>query len=184
MQQSFTKEFMLVKRGCYPEDHFLMRDITLTEIVQSGIPLKDKYWFVCRKLATREQNQEIACSLAEIVLPIFEKRYPEDKRPREAIEAARAYIVGHISLDQLLIKRRAPYAADAAAYAADDAAYAAYAAYAAASAAYAADDADYAAYAAYTAASAAYAAYAADDAAIKQQLQSYLEIFILVTELV
>ena len=33
----------------------------------------------------------IACECAELVLPIFEKAYPKDDRPRKAIEAARAY---------------------------------------------------------------------------------------------
>ena len=35
----------------------------------------------------------IAIFFAEDVLPIFEKEYPEDKRPRKAIEAAKAWIV-------------------------------------------------------------------------------------------
>ena len=35
---------------------------------------------------------EIACLCAEHVLPVFEKSHPNDKRPRQAIEAARNYI--------------------------------------------------------------------------------------------
>lgn len=90
--------------------------------------------------------------VAESVLPIFEKKYPDDNRPRLAIQTIRDYKEGKISKEQL--KPYAAYAADvadAAAY--DDAAYSAYAA------AYAAvDDAAYAAYAtAYAAADAAYA---------------------------
>ena len=95
-----------------------------------------------------------AADCAEHVLPIYETRYPNNARPREAIEAARAYGRGEITRAQLLEARSdaayAAYAADA--YAADAdaaAAYAADAAYAAAAAyaAYAAD-ADAAAYAA------------------------------------
>ena len=206
MQQTFTKEFMLDNRGCYSESKVLALPfegdtITLKAIVNSGIPLKDKYWFVCNKLATKEENQQIAITLAEIVLLIYEKRHPNNKAPREAIEAARAYIAGHISLEELRIKRAAAAANAAnAAYAANAAANAAYAAYAATAAAYAATTAAYAATAyayadaaanaAYAAAYAAYAAYAADAAdaaayaadaadaaadAIKQQLQSYLK---------
>jgi hypothetical protein len=99
----------------------------------------------------------IAVKFAEDALHIFEDKYSEDKRPFEAIEAAKAWL-------------RNPAAAYAAAYAADaaadaDAAAAAYAAaYAdAAYAAYAAADAAYAA--AYAAYAAAYAAAAADAAA-------------------
>ena len=94
-----------------------------------------------------------AADCAERDLPIFEARYPEDLRPRKAIEAARAWIACPT-----------PETSDAAsaAYAASDAAasYAAYAASDAAhaaahAAAYAADaDAAYASYASYAAASA------------------------------
>jgi hypothetical protein len=122
-------------------------------------------WLIT-KILNKKQNVMYAVYAAELVLHIYENRYPDDKRPRKAIEAAKNYLSD---------------AADAAyaAYAAADAAYAAYAvaddaaddaAYAAHAAAYAAaaDDAAYAAYAAAddAAHAAAYAAYAAaDDAA-------------------
>ena len=64
---------------------------------------------------------------AELVLHIFEEKYPEDKRPRLAIEAAKKWLVNPS-------KETAAAAAAAAA--------AAYAAYAAADAAYAAAAAD------------------------------------------
>ena len=38
-----------------------------------------------------------AADCAERVLPIYEKEYPEDQRPRQAIEAARAFARGEIS---------------------------------------------------------------------------------------
>jgi hypothetical protein len=108
--------------------------------------------------------REWAADCAEHSLPIFEQRYPDDKRPRQAIEAARAYMRGEISLEALQAARNeARKAADADAYAAD----------AADADAYAADATVYAAYAAYAyadaAAYAAYAAYAADAAARKQE---------------
>lgn len=86
--------------------------VTLDAIIHSEISLKDKYWFVCRKVLTKEQNQKLACDVAEIVLPLFEKKYPDDKRPREAIETAILFIAGGCSLDLLIDKRRA-YAAAA-----------------------------------------------------------------------
>jgi hypothetical protein len=76
-----------------------------------------------------------AADCAEHVLHIFGNKYPNDTRPYEAIQAARQFANGEISLDELKIKRTAAAdAADAAAYAADAAAYAAYAADAAAAA--------------------------------------------------
>ena len=95
----------------------------------------------------------LAADIAESVLPIFEKEYPKDGRPRNAIEAARGWADGKVALKD--VRAAAAYAAAAAAdaYAA---AYAAAAA-AAAAAAYAAADAD-------ADAAAAAAAYAAADA--------------------
>ncbi len=92
---------------------------------------------------TKEQCVRFAIDCAERALPIFEAEYPKDKRPREAIEAAKAWLVDP-SIDTTTASMAADDAAakaayaDAAAYAANAAAYAAYAAYAAANAAYAA----------------------------------------------
>jgi len=115
-------------------------------------------WLLVRVLPYKQRIM-YAVFAAEQVIDIYEKKYPDNKKPRLAIEAAKKCIKNPSSKN----KKDAAYAADAA----DDAAYAtayaaaaaaaAYAAYAAAYAAYAADDA------AYAAAAAAYAA--ADDAA-------------------
>jgi hypothetical protein len=122
-----------------------------------------------------------AADCAEHVLPVFETKYPEDDRPRKAIEAARAWVANPTDAN----RNASTYAA----YNAHDAAYAANAAYNAAAynaaaynafdaaydvaydaayaAAYAANAATYAAYAAYNAHThaAAYATHAAHDAA-------------------
>ena len=105
----------------------------------------DKKWVFFRSIP-KDKFRFIAADFAERVLHIYENKYPNDDRPKKAIEAARS---------------RAAYVADAAAYAAraaaaDAAAYAAAYAAAADAAAYAA-----AADAAYTAYAAAYAARAA-----------------------
>ena len=42
-----------------------------------------------------------ACDCAEHVLPIFEKQYPDDKRPRSAIETARKFALGTATQDEL-----------------------------------------------------------------------------------
>ncbi|GAC1632802.1 MAG: hypothetical protein NVS9B14_06490 [Candidatus Acidiferrum sp.] len=89
---------------------------------------------------TRQQIVLVACTFAESALEHFEKKYPEDKRPRKAIEAARAWAQGTGTIEDVKAHRAAAY----------DAAYAAYAA--AAAAAYAYDAAAYAAaYAAWRA---------------------------------
>lgn len=60
-----------------------------------------------------------AADCAEHVLPLFTARYPEDDRPRRAIDTARAWSRGEASA---LAAREAAYAAHAAAKSASDAA--------------------------------------------------------------
>ena len=154
-------------------------------------------WFIVRVMVYKDYVA-YAVYAAEQVIDLYEEKYPEDKRPREAIEAAKkciknptkknkaaAYATAYVAYAANAAADVAAYAtayvaanaaadvaakaADAAAYAAADTAYTAYAADTA-YAAYAADTA----YAAY-AADAAYAAYAADaaDAAIRLKILKY-----------
>ena len=115
-------------------------------------------------------NKQRAIEWAEYVLPIFEKQYPADTRPRKAIEAAKkvayaAYAAASYAAADAAVASAADADAAAASYAADAAvAYAAYAAasYAAADADAADADAAYAASAvAVASAASAVAAYAA-----------------------
>jgi len=170
MKTKFTKEYVLANKGCYSEEQvnalpFDRNGEITIEKLHKVLPIKDFSWFLVRKCElTLEQKRRFALHCAKQVLPIFEKRYPNDNRVRACIEATEGYLNGTVTREEL---NRARYAAHAAAYAADAAA-AADAAYAAA--AYAADAAAYAAaYAAYAAAAAdaayAAAAYAADAAA-------------------
>jgi len=66
-----------------------------------------------------------AADCAEHVLPLFEKRYPNGARPREAIAAARAFARGEISREEMQVAAFAAYAAYSASAAADAAAAAA-----------------------------------------------------------
>lgn len=82
-----------------------------------------------------------ACDCAEDVLPIFERDFPGDDRPRRAIEMARRFAVGDATRDELAAARDAAGDAEKAAAwaaawaAAGDAAWAAEAAWAAGAAA-------------------------------------------------
>ena len=127
--------------------------VKFSEILESN-GSGDAIW--CLRALPEEHSGKIrylAADFAERVLHIFEEKYPDDKRPREAIQGARDYVGGKITLDELKVFRRATYAAYAYANAAADAA--AYAAYAAVYADAADVDAT------TTAAAAAYAADAA-----------------------
>ena len=64
----------------------------------------------------------MAADFAEHVLPIYERAYPGDERPRNAIAATRAFARGKITAEELAAKAaRAARAADGAARAAYDA---------------------------------------------------------------
>ena len=86
-------------------------------------------WTICRVFIIKQRVQ-YAVFAAEQVLHIFEKKYPNDNRPRKAIEAAKKCIKKNTEAN-----RDAASAASAAASAASAAYAANVAAYAAASAA-------------------------------------------------
>ena len=117
-----------------------------------------------------------ACDCAERALKHYERKYPNDDRPRKAIEIARRFARGEATKKELLAAAYDAAYANAAAYdAAYDAAYANAAARAAA-AAYAAYAASAASAAAYAASAAAYATRtAASDAERKWQTEHLFE---------
>lgn len=135
------------------------------------ISYRDKIWVVTR-LFTKKQNVQWAVLCAESVLSIYESKYPNDNRPRAAIDAIKAWMNNPSEENRL--------AAYAAAGAAADAAYAAYAAdYAAARATNAA--ADYAAGAATNAARAAAGAANAAAYDFDKQIELNLKLILKVT---
>jgi hypothetical protein len=167
--------------------------LELRTILESN-GLNDTIWAMRAVEGKDKEIRLFAADCAEMVLPIYENRYPDDNRPRLAIQAARDYANGLIPMKELAAARAARAAraawdarAASAAWDAADAAWdAAWAAARAASdaasdaardAAWAARDAAWAASAAWDAASAAWDARAARDAAwaeIKQLLLKYI----------
>jgi hypothetical protein len=111
----------------------------------------DKYAASTRKLiAAVNVERELrlfAADCAEHVLYLFEEKYPDDDRPRKAIQAARDFANGLITAANAAYAAYAAYAANAAVVA--NAANAAYATNAAAANAYATNAAAAAAHAAY-----------------------------------
>jgi len=159
------------------------KEITILEILNHN-GVKDAFW----SLRTQEYKDYclILADVAASVLHIFESKYPEDKRPRNAIEAIRLWHAGEIADEELKVAAYAAYAASyfayssayVAAYAADAASYFAYSsayssAYdAARSAADAAAAYVYAAYAASVyAAAAAYAQWKKNEEILRKYLE-------------
>jgi hypothetical protein len=69
--------------------------LSARQIVNLKIPREDVIWCLSN-LLTKKLMREAACQFAESVLPIYEREYPGDNRPRAAIEAGRAYSRGEI----------------------------------------------------------------------------------------
>ena len=149
------------------------------ESIEAGDKVVCRRARLTRKVETWDRRTLVAwvCDCTERVLPIFEKKYPEDKRPRNAIEVTRAWVAGKATLEEVKTAADAAHAAAcfacAFAYAARAAAYAAAATYASYAAAYAADAAYAVNSATYAAADAAtYASYAAANAIAERTWQS------------
>lgn len=73
MLKSFTTEFIIANSSCYSQEELLKvyernKDrecfetpacvITIQEILNSDIPLEDKFWFVSYSAATTEENEQ------------------------------------------------------------------------------------------------------------------------------
>ena len=102
--------------------------LALEHILNSN-GLNDALWALRAVKGHDKDLRLFACQCARLALPVFEEKYPEDDRPRKAIEAAESFALGRIGTAEL---EKAYVYADAAAYDA----YAADAAYFAARAAY------------------------------------------------
>ena len=137
------EEFKACEEG---KNWFLNQKLKSLSAVCKSLLKQNAYYatWILPRYMDHTQQVQFAIFCAEQTIKIFESKYPTDKRPRLAIQAAKDFLAGKST-----------------AYAAANAANAAYAAHAAANAAGAAD----AAYAADAAADAAYAADAAADAA-------------------
>jgi len=139
-----TKKWLERKNACneglnwFTDNYKSIDGIELVNILKK-IDLDWTSWLIVR-IMNRKQCIQYSVYAAKQVLKNFEKKHPDDKRPREAIDAAQKCIENDTKKN-----RAAAYAAYA-----SSAAYAA-AAYAAAYAAYASSSA-YAAYASYAAA--------------------------------
>jgi len=113
--------------------------LKLYELLKQTGDLSWGNWIITRLMVHKQQIQ-YAVFAAEQVIDIFEREYPDDKRPREAIEAARKCI-DNTSEGAARAAARAARAARAASYASYASSYATYAADAAYAAVYYTDNA-------------------------------------------
>lgn len=81
------------------------QNITIKDIDNPEIPLKDKCWSIINKCALSiEQKRKFVLGLIEAILKIYEKDRPTFMI-RDCIEATKQYLSGDISVDTLIEKR-------------------------------------------------------------------------------
>ena len=100
---------------------------TPLEILNLDIPAMDRLWVVLRpEIIPERELRLLACAFARTSLPLYERDYPEDARPRTAIETAERYARGSATREELAAAEAAAWAAAwAAAASAAEAAWAA-----------------------------------------------------------
>jgi hypothetical protein len=93
-----TIEDLISWNPCYSEARIrsLAGDVTeftaLDVLAREDISAEDRLWVVLRPELIDDRTLRLfACDEAERVLPIYERLYPDDKRPRNAIEVARRF---------------------------------------------------------------------------------------------
>lgn len=102
-----TVERIMEHNPCeqYPESR--VRELigdgkTPLEILDLPIPGEDRIWVLTRRgMIPEMQQHEFACRCAESVLHIYEAQYPDDKRPRTAIETKRRWMRGEATDEEL-----------------------------------------------------------------------------------
>jgi len=89
---------------------------TPVDVIEKGGELSWAFWLLAKTggEAGRRMCVELACDFADRVLPIFEAKYPDDKRPRTAIETTRKWLLGEATIEEV---RLATYVCASAAYA-------------------------------------------------------------------
>ena len=88
-------------------------EINLLDILEHN-GTSDCLWALCATVKHPESDRVMrlmAADFAEAVLPIFEKKYPDDKRPRLAIKAARDFANGKITAQERAAAWAAAWAA-------------------------------------------------------------------------
>ena len=107
---TLTLEQLKKLKPCSEGFTWYSRNIKTEDVKEILTILSNHRWDWCRWLFVRllnaNQNRRLAIYCAELVLPIFESRFPCDKRPWEAIEASKKYLKDEIGKEELLIKRR------------------------------------------------------------------------------
>ena len=95
-----TERYTFLRKAIGPK-YGDKKPITMTQILDLN-GMDDCLWAISHTQngAGEKLLRLFACDCAEHVLPIFEKKYPKDARPRECIAVARRYANGEASNEE------------------------------------------------------------------------------------
>jgi len=113
-----TVDDLLSWNPCYEEAHIRAlaggrTEFTALDVLQHpDINAQDKLWVILRPHLLDDRTLRLfACNCAERALCLFEREYPDDTRPRNAIEVARRFADGAATSAELDSARAAARAA-------------------------------------------------------------------------
>ena len=98
----------------------LLEGLGVTEADEAPLPLErildingldDALWALRSLEAYNRAARLFACNCAKLALPVFERAYPEDKRPRMAVETAELFAQGETTAEKLADAEKAAEAA-------------------------------------------------------------------------
>lgn len=96
-RSEFTKGFDLYSETWINDPEFIQSDpITLKSILKSKILFRKKYQIVSKWFLTFMENTQVSLVMNEMLLPIFEKKYPENKSSRLMIETTKKFLNNEI----------------------------------------------------------------------------------------
>jgi hypothetical protein len=101
--------------------------VTGLDIIRSWkLSVEHKLWCLLRNFWFSDRELRLlACDFAERALPVWETAYPEDDRPRQAIDTARRFVRGEATAEELEVAAVAARSAAVAARSAADSAWSA-----------------------------------------------------------
>lgn len=101
-QKNYTEAWLVAQHPCADGFEFAKScDFDFSKIYDTCQRGDWLLWLLRHaKLGDKHQFVQVACDCAAYVLNEFEQKYPKDRRPRQAIETARAWLNGRATKEE------------------------------------------------------------------------------------
>ena len=115
MQKIFKTEILKDTCGCYNREQIqqlsCMQDelFYLEQGAESETPMAGKYWFICKKVATKAQNEQIVKDVVNMLLPVYKNACKDNGDLIKLLEVAKDYRIGEETVEQLKAQQHVVY---------------------------------------------------------------------------